>query len=134
LGESKEGTTRGIDQNDLIYGKSHTELKEKYHHLKQEVKTAEDNNDIPKIEKAKQELDDFNKYYYEYLKPKGGVRKSIDPITRARNRISKRIERALNELKKHDENAGRHFYNALKPINSYFFSYIPDRHIDWLIE
>ena len=48
-----------------------------------------------------------------------------------RNKITKSIERAVKSIKKRDENLGKHFKNALSPINSEIQSYSPDINITW---
>jgi len=124
----------GIDAKDKIYGESMKDLKQNYLNLQQEIREAEENNDFGKKEKLKKELEEFNKHSISLLKRGGQSRQDRDEVIKTKDRTSKRIERALNALKKNDENTWRHFSNALKPINSYFQSYIPDRNISWLTE
>jgi hypothetical protein len=124
----------GVDQRDLIYGESLKNLKDKYYSLKREIEDAHKCNDLPRKEKAQIDFDDFSKYYRKYFTPEGKVCKTINPTTRAKNRVVKRIKRALDTIKDHDEKAWKHFHDALKPIDNYLQSYKPARHIDWLTE
>lgn len=121
--------------NDLIYGKSETELRKHWLFLQKEVSEAEKNNDLHRLTKAKADLEEFATYASEYFGLGGKVRKHTDATTKTKNRITKCIERALNSLKNCDEEGVyRHFQNALSPINSYELSYTPDRDIDWVTE
>lgn len=53
---------------------------------------------------------------------------------RLKDRITKRIERAVNEIMKWNEKAGKHFEEALRPINSLQQRYNPSEDIPWHIE
>jgi DNA repair exonuclease SbcCD ATPase subunit len=123
-----------VDSDDIIYGDSMKELKDNYHYLKRELQKAEDDNDLSRIDLIKKQLNDFNKQLATYFTKDKKSRRFINDTIKAKNRLSKRIERALNFIKKYDENTYRHFYNALRPINSFLQSYIPDRNIDWHTE
>jgi len=120
------------DHRNMLYGKSKEELKKYWDDLKKELKEAEEYNDPDRKEIARKELEDFEEYYFELTRPGDKSRKFRDGSTKTRDRITKSIERALDTIKKYDEATGRHFYNALKPIHSYYLSYTPDRHINWL--
>jgi hypothetical protein len=48
-----------------------------------------------------------------------------------KNRIAKRIERAVKDLEKAYPKAGAHFEQALRPINSYIQCYNPSEDIRW---
>jgi hypothetical protein len=129
-----KATKFNADHRDLTNGKFLKELKEEYRDLEKEVEQADEDNDLPRKEKAQIALDDFKKFYSEYFTPKGRVRKILDPTTQAKNRVAKRINRALIEIKKHNEEAWKHFHNALNPIDSYYLSYSPEHHIGWITE
>jgi len=61
----------------------------------------------------------------------GKRRRFRTPETQAKERISKRIDRALDQLKEHSEDAARHFRNSLSPLNSYTIAYRPNPKPDW---
>jgi hypothetical protein len=53
---------------------------------------------------------------------------------RLKDRITKRIERAVNDIMKCNEKAGKHFEEALRPINSVQQRYNPSEDIRWHME
>jgi hypothetical protein len=106
-------------------------LKHAYGELKNDLRKAEDANDLPRIEKAKHELQEFEKHAAQDLNIHGKTRKFSNETFKAKDRIRRRIERALDILKQHDENTYLHFRRVLSPINSFFHSYNPDRPINW---
>ncbi|MDI6688644.1 MAG: hypothetical protein QME06_10550 [Desulfobacterales bacterium] len=120
------------DVNAKIYGKSLEELKENRQYLQTELRKAKSDNDPGRIKRCEQELTEFNKYCASLINSQGQSRNEIDQTFRNKNRLCKRMERALNELNKHDEKTYLHFKNSLRPINSFLQSYNPDRPIDWL--
>lgn len=128
---SKKGK-KTADVNAKIYGESLEKLKKDRLYLQDELKKAKSDNDPGRIEKCEQELLEFNKYCSSLLDSRGQSRDEINQVITNKNRICKRMERALNELKKHDEKTYLHFKNSLSPINSFFQSYNPDRPINWL--
>jgi hypothetical protein len=132
--DDKKTEKKQADHRDLIDGKSLSEIKNEYYSLKQDLRKAKEHRNPKDISEAEKSLKEFSKYYFEYLRPNGSSRKIIDPVTRIKNRICKRIERALNVIKDNDEQTWKHFNSSLRPINSYLHSYTPDRHINWLTE
>ena len=120
-----------VDVNAKIYGNSLEQLKKYRLYLQAELREAKSDNDPGRIEKYKQESTEFNKHCTAFIKLRGQSRNEIDQTFTNKNRLCKRMERALNELKKHDEKTYLHFKNSLSPINSFFQSYNPDRPINW---
>ena len=130
--ESTQTITQGIDAKAKIYGKSMEELKKYRTHLNEELRKAE--TDPPRKANVEKELEEFNRYCTQYFGSGGQSRKDRDNPMRTKDRMCKRIERALDNIKKNNENIWRHFYSALRPINDFFQSYRPDRDISWLTE
>lgn len=123
-----------VDHRDIIFGESVEKMKEHYYYLKQEIREAENDNDLGRKDKAEKEFAEFNAHYSSYFGKNGRSRRFIDTSTKTKNRICKRIERALDSIKEEDEKTWRHLIRALAPINSFFHSYQPDRDINWLTE
>lgn len=130
--DDREAIKGGIDSRAKIYGKSMEELKEHRAYLQDEIRKADTDNDPAQKAKFETEFKEFEKYCTEFFGLKGRSRKDRDNTIKTKDRICKRIERALNNLREYDKNTWRHFHNALRPINSYLQSYQPDRDIDWL--
>lgn len=123
------------DVDDIIDDKTKTEVQDYRNRLFQELREAQDNNNIPRIEEIEQEIESLDEYLIASLKRSGKSQQFINETMRVKNRICKRIERALQHLEKRpNKNTYLHFKRALSPINSFFQSYRPDRHIDWLTE
>jgi hypothetical protein len=131
-GNKKKAKNQLIDGKDMICGESKKDIKEHFYYLKNELREAENNHDPGRKEKVDKELTEFTKYMNSYFKKGGKSREFADDITRAKGRLSKRIERALKSIKKQDEKMYRHFHSALRPVNSFLQSYTPDRDIGWL--
>jgi hypothetical protein len=129
--EHKPSDKGTVDGRDMIYGNSLQDFKEYRRDLKNELRVAEENNDTGRIEKLKVEMEEFESYASSYLTKDGKSRKFSDDTIKAKERIRKRITRALAVIKKHDENTWRHFNRSLGPIN-FSLSYTPDKNIDWL--
>ena len=134
-GKNDKTSKDSTNHRDLADDKFKKELKEKRISLQKAVQEAENNNDIPRLEKAKMELERFYKFRAEYFGKNGKARKVVDETTNSKNRVNRRIERALKEIKKYDENTFNHFHTAIKKTNNnYFLQYNPVRHIDWITE
>ncbi len=121
-----------IDHRSMIDDKYEKDLKEQRDYLAQELRKAENDNDLPRIQKFRAKYEELGTYLHQLIRPNGKPRKFGDSTTRTKERITKAIKRALQEINDHDENTWRHFNSALSPIHSYKLSYTPDRHIDWL--
>jgi hypothetical protein len=123
-----------IDHRDMINGKSQKAFKDHYDYLKEELKKAEDNNDIDRANQARKELEDYEKILISSISPGGKTRKFVDSTSRNMDRITKSIERAVKAMEDLDEATFRHFKSALTPIRSFYLSYTPISHIDWLTD
>jgi hypothetical protein len=127
----KKGT---LDADIMIYDKSVKEIKKERAFLNRELEKAIEDKDPGRIEAAQRELDDFNKHIASYFNIKGRSRKFPTDFTRTKDRIRRRISRAIEAIKKEDEQIYQHFQKAIKfSHNSAFVSYKPDRKIDWII-
>jgi hypothetical protein len=133
IGSSTE-IKNGDNLRDVADGKTRADLTKEWARLRRQVEEAENNNDLAQLSKTKEELEKFEKYYYEMFRPGGKSRKFMVNSKRNSNRINRSVARAIEELKRHNEKkAARHFKQALKPIYSHSKSYSPDRHIPWLL-
>jgi hypothetical protein len=123
---------KGTDHRDIVYGNAKDKIKEEWNNLEEELRKAKEDNDLPRIKKAERNLEKFKKCAYELFRPSGKSRQFSDETTKAKDRISKSIKRALDNIEKYDKSTWRHFKSALDPIHSYYLSYTPDRHVNWL--
>lgn len=123
-----------VDVDSMSDDEAINEYKSQYNFLRAELAKAQANNDLGRIKNAVEQLDKFQKQMATIINKSGKSRFFGNNIIRAKDMFRQRLKRALNTIKKDDENIWRHFYNSLRPINSFFHSYRPDRDIDWLTE
>ena len=100
--------------------------------LEQTLEEAEQTHDTMLINGAQAKLDEFMKYYFEAVGYKGKQKLLADSGKKAKEKITKSIERAIKELEKHDSEAFNHFEKAIKPVNTYKPMYYPVPDIDWI--
>ena len=115
---------------DMISRSSIQKLKIYREKLNQELDEAEDENDLPRIEKIKEELDVFNSQFYKYFKKGGGIKKFKGDSKKVRDKINVSIRRALDRVQKNDYNAWQHIETSLDRDKG-MLSYRPDTDIDW---
>jgi len=98
--------------------------------LKEITPSLEDEDPIIQKE-AQKEYDFIVSELEKNVGKNGKAKKFRDQTDRIKSRITKSIERALKELKKHDEKAFIHFKDAFKSINSSDQCYNPREDFDW---
>lgn len=133
INSSKLGKTPLLD-NKYIH-----DLKDKIKRLRKDIDEADRTEDWERKEKKEEELEKIVDYFEKNVRYVGGTKKLrcfSDASIKNQRRIAKNIERSLNEIKKWNEDAYRHFHDALAPIDSYIQSYFPliDEDIDWHTE
>ena len=103
---------------DKVDLKTIRECKKHIKDLKQDLQEAKKNNDQGRILERNKEIEKIQKYLIKATNKTGKSRKFIDESEKNKNRITKRIERELKKIKKHDEAIWSHFSKALGPINT----------------
>jgi len=88
-------------------------------------------NDPVYLKEAKTRINEFIREYKNRLRFGGKILVEKEHDRKAQQRISKAIERAVKEIKKHDKEAFVHFFDALRPINAEYQCYNPDKDIEW---
>jgi hypothetical protein len=83
------------------------------------------------LKEAKTRINEFIREYKNRLQFGGQILEKKEEDKKAQQRISKAIERAVKEIKKHDEEIFNHFLKALSPINSKYQCYNLDKDIEW---
>lgn len=110
----------------------HEDLKryrEQMKDLQAEIQEAENNNDLGKVQKLKEDLHAVTEEVGRATGLGGRNRKAADDRERARKTISVGIRRALKAIKKEHEPLWQHLKNSLK-IGEYL-SYQPDQSTSW---
>lgn len=91
---------------------------------------AENNNDFLRIEKIDWEVKEIEDRLKKDVGHNSKPRVYKNPSDTKRNKIGRSITRALNEIKKHDPEAHRHFSEAIEPYSSQL-CYNPREDIEW---
>ncbi len=107
-------------------------LKEYRNHIKdlqEEIREAEDNNDIGRVHRLKEDMEAITAEIGRATGLGGRNRKAADDRERARKAVSVAIRRALKAIKKEHEPLWLHLENSLK-IGE-FLSYQPDQPLFW---
>jgi hypothetical protein len=95
------------------------------------IQEAERDNNSERASDYEQKLEELNKVICEYLNSK---KPDVEfELKKATQRVGRAIERAVNELKPHNEQAWSHFDQALKPFRSSPHSYHPTTKIPWVL-
>ena len=84
------------------------------------------------LKEAKTRINEFLREYRNRLQFGGKVFEEKEQDKKAQQRVSKAIERAVKEIKIHDEEIFNHFLKALSPINSKYQCYNTDKDIEWI--
>jgi hypothetical protein len=140
LGNEKETQEYGLnfvklgysnDRQSLGDRKTLESLRKKRDEYTADLEDAQRSNDLVLIRECTDKLTEFNKKASEYLRPGGSEKMFRHETDKIKDRVTKAISRALNTIKKEDQNIYLHFHNAIKPIHSSQLSYSPDREINW---
>jgi len=128
------------------------EMEKQNEELEKALSDAEQNNDVPAIEVAKQELDEFITYHEEYFipgkgkKPRRFIAKENKDL---RRRVELAISRAIEKIKNHNNELYWHFAQSIYGLPRVFYKsagtkylflenfemmYKPDPDIEWHLD
>ncbi len=79
-------------------------------------------------------MEKLGQYIPETISFNGKSKKTRNEATRSKERIGKRISRAIDKIVEYDKKAAEHFKKAIPAINSYSLSYTPEETPDWTLE
>jgi len=139
--------TKTIDVNDMMDDEGYKSFKEAKIKLEQSLLEAKQNNDIPRIQIAEQELDDLMQYLQEYYSSFRKKKKTF-PVKEAKNRydrIEKSISRAIKKIEGHNPDLYLHLSQSIYGLSNKFYRnaglkklsaegsvmYRPDPNIEW---
>ncbi len=114
---------------DVLDARALKEYRSKMTELQEEIQEAENNNDLGRVQKLKEDLHAITEEVGRAMGLGGRKRKAADDRERARKTISVGIRRALKAIKKGHQPLWQHLKNSLK-IGEYL-SYQPDQSISW---
>ena len=110
------------------------QAKQRISELEGDLSAAKKTNDNKKIEKLTFELDRLRKFYMELIKPGGGLQNFKNETDRIKDRIGKEITRAIDQLAKANEKAGKHFKEAFRKRYTFYHCYDPRENIKWSLD
>ena len=123
----------------VVDEKAEKDLNKEYQRLTQELSEAKLSNNPLLIKEAQNAYNKFLVPFNEMFELKGKkgekkkrvLKKFRNNNDRIKDKIAKSIDRALQSVKKHDEEAYQHLYSALEPIYDFNQCYDPKEDIDW---
>jgi hypothetical protein len=127
LDTNRKKSSHEIKTDEKAAKQYRTRLKE----LKIEREKAEQDRNMAALDKINEEFDYIDSVLKKDFSPKGTPRNFRDDSDKIKDRIVQAIRRAVLSIQKHDPEAGEHFQEALKPINSFQQCYKPDKQINW---
>jgi hypothetical protein len=125
---SKEDRERYLKERENLT--EYREILNKHEEMEEEEPGSSDIDPILQKE-AKKAVGRFLKDYESKLNYGGVEYAKKEMIKKQQQRISKRIERAVKEINKHDTAAFEHFIEALSPINTKMQCYGTSKNIKW---
>jgi hypothetical protein len=134
--ELKEGFSFGdlkgfIERQPIITFDTITKIREYSTELNKEIEDKIKGGD--NVEKLRAEKEAIEEYMLE-CERHGRLKVFHDTESKISNTIGKAMSRALQELRKANEEAYTHFYKAFKPINSSTKKYNPTNPIPWVLK
>lgn len=119
------------DAGLLLDDQARKAYKKRLDDLAEELKEAREFNDFERAGRLEEEIETLKKELATAYGLGGRARKLADPVEKARKTISKAIGRALDHIKKNDENLWQHLQNALSL--GLFPAYKPHPSVSWII-
>lgn len=114
---------------DMLDDRALKEYRERLKDLEEELREAEENHDIGRAQRLKEEVEAITAEIGRATGLRGRNRKAADDRERARQAVSTAIHRALRSIKKEHEPLWQHLHNSLQ-IGE-FLSYQPDQPTAW---
>ena len=139
-----------VKVNEMMDDEGLASFNEERRKLEQSLSEAKENDDIPMIEAAKQELNEFISYLREYYIP-GKKKKRSFSVKEAKNtyeRVEKSISRAIKKIESHNPELYSHFTHSFYGLSNKFYKeaglkklsidshmmYKPEPYIDWHLD
>jgi len=104
--------------------RARTEYRERIADLKAELDSAEQANDIGRVERLREELEFLTDELASALRFRGRTRQSSSHAERARVMVAKNIRAAIEKIRRESAPLGRHLASTIR--TGYFCSYEPD--------
>jgi hypothetical protein len=117
------------DVGEVIDAQALAEYRQKIEELEEEIREAEDNIDLARFEKLRDEKEFLENQILAASGLMGRTRKFDDPVERARKSITNRINDSRKKIQKDHPILGQHLRNCIK--TGPFCSYTPDKPNFW---
>ena len=99
--------------------------------LQEEIEEAENLHNFEKVQRLQEEYDQILEHLSQSLGLNAKVRKSGNPIEKARSAITWRIRSAISKIEKVHPTLGKHLSNTIK--TGTFCSYSPEKELTWAL-
>jgi TolB-like protein/Tfp pilus assembly protein PilF len=100
--------------------------------LQEEIRAAENHNDLARTSSLQQEYDDLVDHLTASLGLKGRIRKTNDPIEKTRSAVTWRIRSIIKKIEGLHPPLGKHLNASVK--TGVFCSYSPEKRMVWVLE
>jgi hypothetical protein len=117
------------DAGEVIDAQALAEYRQKIKDLEEEIREAEDNIDLARLEKLRDEKEFLENQILAASGVMGRTRKFDDPVEKARKSITNRINDSRKKIQEDHPTLGQHLMNCIK--TGPFCSYTPDKPTFW---
>jgi hypothetical protein len=100
--------------------------------LQEEIRAAENHNDLARTSLLQQEYDDLLEHLTVSLGLKGRIRKTNDPIEKTRSAVTWRIRSIIKKIDGQHPSLGKHLSASVK--TGVFCSYSPEKPVVWVLD
>jgi TolB-like protein len=100
--------------------------------LQEEIRAAENHNDLARTSSLQQEYDDLLEHLTVSLGLKGRIRKTNDPIEKTRSAVTWRIRSIIKKIDGQHPSLGKHLSASVK--TGVFCSYSPEKPVVWVLD
>ena len=114
----------------LIDEKAKRAYQKKILDLQEEISQSEADNDFERSGRLQEEYEQMLEHLSQSLGLQGKIRKSGNPVEKARSAITWRIRNAISKIEKVHLSLGKHLSNSIK--TGTLCSYVPEKNIDWI--
>jgi hypothetical protein len=122
--------TRGLgDAGAVLDATAKAQYRRRLQDLRDELETAEQNNDIGRTELARSEMQFIQAEISSAVRRGGRDRKSVSHAERARLAVTKAIKAALTRIRAADPELGRHLASTIQ--TGYSCAYRPRQPVTW---
>jgi hypothetical protein len=135
--DEKQAMDMGLRVSDLghatewMNSEALEEIKSRIKDLKERLEMAEECQDMDRAATIREEIHTMSSCLAKAVGVGGRIRKSGDPVEKARKSVSNCIDYSLRKIKESHPSLWKHLRNSIK--RGTFFSYLPEEPASWLV-